>query len=363
MVSDFDSGSAANLEESSYRLKALQQPSLIFDTYSYLHVLSDPDARVNGGEFGLGLQSDFEFFFSDSTLSDTIRLTGRVNGSKAILTKATQEEAQAYTGGNFNVTLFTGFLQKIPQYFKEFTINGRPYDLTINPNTRKVTFTWLDDQGNVHSFSSTFYYSLRGIELVQAFGADNSLITGFYNPAWSEATHTVTADLGENTTVSVEGVINPVAVDKDAARRWWQRMIDEDGYWVSLTGFRVNGVDDAYGLTDIRNFVALSFFPKYGTSGGVTYDLAGYLMDEDGQLTLSFGAAFRAPTFTADGRIRFGAYLGDLGNIPDDALDPYGNTILKMTESSGFYLVQTGDDEYDMVSASDGQSWINWFAP
>src|SRR5437868_7377543 len=34
MVSDFDSASAVNVKESSYRLKALQQPSLIFDTYS-----------------------------------------------------------------------------------------------------------------------------------------------------------------------------------------------------------------------------------------------------------------------------------------------------------------------------------------
>src|SRR6185312_11809852 len=67
MVSDFDSASAVTLKESSYRLKALQQPSLIFDTYSYIHVLSDPDDGVNGGVFGKGLQSDFEFFFDDST--------------------------------------------------------------------------------------------------------------------------------------------------------------------------------------------------------------------------------------------------------------------------------------------------------
>ncbi len=63
MLSDFDSLSAVTLKESSYRLKALQQPSLIFDTYSYLHVLSDPDPRVNGGVTGAGLLSDFEFYF------------------------------------------------------------------------------------------------------------------------------------------------------------------------------------------------------------------------------------------------------------------------------------------------------------
>ena len=47
MVSDFDSNSARILKESSFRLKALQQPSLIFDTYSYLHVLADPDPGIS----------------------------------------------------------------------------------------------------------------------------------------------------------------------------------------------------------------------------------------------------------------------------------------------------------------------------
>ena len=34
----------ATARERSYRLKALQTPSLLFDTYSYLHELADPDA-------------------------------------------------------------------------------------------------------------------------------------------------------------------------------------------------------------------------------------------------------------------------------------------------------------------------------
>ncbi|HOZ78281.1 MAG TPA: DUF4302 domain-containing protein, partial [Ferruginibacter sp.] len=41
MLSSFDSVSATVLKESSFRLKALQQPSLLFDTYSYIHQLAD----------------------------------------------------------------------------------------------------------------------------------------------------------------------------------------------------------------------------------------------------------------------------------------------------------------------------------
>ena len=45
---------------SSWRLKALLAPSLIFDTYSYLHILADPQGANNGGSNSEGLISDFE---------------------------------------------------------------------------------------------------------------------------------------------------------------------------------------------------------------------------------------------------------------------------------------------------------------
>lgn len=363
MVSDFDSASSVTLKQSSYRLKALQQPSIIFDTYSYLHVLSDPDPDVNNGTWGAGLRSDFEFFFNDSSVADTIKLTGRVNGSKATLIKATQQEEEAYTTGEFNINLFQNIFYRILQYFKQFTVGGQSYDLNINLNSRTAIITWIDDQGNPNSFTTKIYFGINGIEFIQPFLAGSTLVTGFYDPVWSNATQTINGNVGNAVNATIRGVIKPQVLDMEAPRRWWQRMVDEDGYWVSLTGFHVNGVDDAYGLTGIQNFVALSFFPRYGTSGSITYDLAGYLMDEGGTLTLSFGTAFRAPAFTADGRIRFGNYLGDLGDIPDDAVEPYVNTAGKMLESSGYYLVQISEDEYDMVNAADARAWVHWFAP
>src|SRR5574338_1090715 len=71
MYSDFDTATAKHQKDSSYRLKALQQPTLIFDTYSYLHLLADPDAAVNGGSYGSGLLSDFEFSL-DALYADSI---------------------------------------------------------------------------------------------------------------------------------------------------------------------------------------------------------------------------------------------------------------------------------------------------
>src|SRR5690242_1367898 len=76
MNCDFDTTTAGVQKESSFRLKSLQQPCLIFDTYSYIHMLADPDASVNGGYYGGGLISDFEFSI-DTCTADSILLTGR----------------------------------------------------------------------------------------------------------------------------------------------------------------------------------------------------------------------------------------------------------------------------------------------
>src|SRR5687767_8603234 len=95
MYCDFDTTTAGVLKESSYRLKSLQQPCLLFDTYSYIHLPADPDASVNGGYNGGGLFSDFEFSI-DTLTTDSIRLTGRFNGSTAILRKASAQDRAAW---------------------------------------------------------------------------------------------------------------------------------------------------------------------------------------------------------------------------------------------------------------------------
>src|SRR5688500_18012521 len=136
MLSDFDSLSAVTLKESSYRLKALQQPSLLFDTYSYLHVLSDPDGTVNGGAQGAGLLSEFEFYF-DAATSDTIKLIGRFNASKMTLIRATKAEADAFNSGQLAAGLNILNINKILTYFKRLTIGSQLYDVKIDPVSRQ----------------------------------------------------------------------------------------------------------------------------------------------------------------------------------------------------------------------------------
>jgi len=101
MLADISTETGSSAKESSYRLKAALLPSLYFDTYSYIHLLADPDPSVNGGEPGWGRYSDFEFAFV-SVSPDTIRLKGNLSGSRLELIRADAGEAAAYAGGNLN---------------------------------------------------------------------------------------------------------------------------------------------------------------------------------------------------------------------------------------------------------------------
>jgi len=361
MVSDFDSASAVTVKESSYRLKALQQPSLIFDTYSYIHVLSDPDASVNGGTLGAGLLSDFEFYFNDSTSADTIKLTGRVNGSKMILTKASAEQATSYTSGQFNINLVKENFSKILEYFKRLTIGGIGYDVIINPLNKTVIFNWTDAQGSIHTLTTTFYYTLNGIGFGEPVINGGTVITEFTGLSWSSGTNTINLTAGGGP-ATITGVIKPLVLDTEAPRRWWLKVKTNDEYWVTIDGFHVNGVDDAFNIKQIPNYSFMVFWPAFGTSGATTYDLAGFITEDSTGLALNFGAAYRAPNFTADGRVTF-SLLGTLGTVPPEAQAAYDATSAKFAQAGGYYLIQTSDITYDMVAVSDARSWISWFYP
>lgn len=98
MVSDFVTDLAVTPKESGYRLKALQRPSLIFDTYNYMHIPADPDPSVSlspTGTGGYGWGTDFNFSFTAVAPKDTMILQGNFNKSAAVLVKATQAEMDA----------------------------------------------------------------------------------------------------------------------------------------------------------------------------------------------------------------------------------------------------------------------------
>jgi hypothetical protein len=356
MFSDFDATSAFTPMTASYRLKALQQPALLFDTYSYVHVLADPDGSVNGGSYGSGLISDFEFAI-DTVKGDTVKLTGRFNGSKAFLIKATQQEAQNYYDKKYASRVFDN-ISKYITYFKRLVIGGTQYEIQVNQLTRTITFTWVDGNGNVHSVTTGYYYTPDGIALSPAFIDGATTISSFNDVSWNGTTTTMSFTVNGNASTIV-GSGEPIKIDLDAPRRWWQYALDQGAYWISTQGFHVNGVDDAYGITKTTNFYFMLYWPQYGTYQGINYDVVGNVKLVNNALSLPYGVAYRPPNFTNDGRVSF-TNMGTLGTIPTADSVAVVRTAIQFSDASGYYLVRLDSTTYDMVSAKDGKAWVTW---
>ena len=359
MLSDFDALSAVTPKESSYRLKALQQPSLLFDTYSYLHVLSDPDETVSGGGRGAGLLSDFEFYF-DSVATDTIRLIGRLHGSKMIFIKATQAEEDAYNSGRLAAGLD---ISKILTYFKRLTIGSKLYDIKIDPLTRQFVFSWLDASGNLLTFTTGYYFGPGGIIFTTPLTNGAQIISGFDNMTWNQATGTLNLTVGSSA-ATITGVVVPLKVDAGAPARWYNYAINNGNtYWISL-GFHVNGVDDGLGLQSLTSgtatYYGLFYWPRVNTSNDAFGPF--FLNATQDSLVIAYVNAPGLPNFTADGRAIF-VNLGDYG--PPNFLDyptagPAALAKVLLYNPSGYYFVQTSGTTYDMVGAADGKAWISW---
>lgn len=169
MVSDFSTDIAATPKESGYRLKALQRPSLIFDTYTYMHIPADPDPEVSfspTGTGGNGWGTDFNFAFTDVAIKDTIRLTGNFNHSEAVLIKATQDEMDA--------AFARGRLRDIMFFSYAYTDNYSFLYLKATPSLNVaagfdfdnviITFSYLDGGALVNK-SVPFSFTTKGIYL------------------------------------------------------------------------------------------------------------------------------------------------------------------------------------------------------
>ncbi|MBC9912342.1 DUF4302 domain-containing protein [Chitinophaga varians] len=350
MYSDFEQSSTVTPRESSWRLKALQQPSLLFDTYSYLHVLCDPDGGQNGGDYGKGLGSDFEFSINGMT-GDTMVLTGRFNRSRAILVKASQQEQADYYQQHINRNIDS--VRKILTYFHKLIVGTTRYDVEVNTLTHRITFTWVAG-GQVKTATTGYYYTSKGITLSPAFSDGTNTISSFDNIKFEDG---AVKGLINGQPASITETVKPLAMDIAAPKRWYQYALAQRRYWVAQEGFHVNGVDDAYGLSTLPDFMAATFWPEAGGPGS-GIDAFGIIVPEEGQPTLMYGVIHTAPTFTNDGRVVFhdNRLFGDL---PPDAT-PLLRTRSLMADQTGFFLVQTSATTYDMVSAKDGKAWITW---
>jgi len=363
MYCDYDTTTASIPRESSYRLKSLQQPSLLFDTYSYIHLLADPDPNVNGGIAGNGLVSDFEFSI-DTVTTDSIALTGRFNGSSAVLHKASPQERAAWENKQVGNTVknFMG-MGKIQNYFKRLTYNSTEYELLNYPAYKTLLITWKDGGGTPHSIATSYYISAAGVQFKSPVTNSSQTINGFTITGWDDVSATLKVNVN-NTAAAIAGAIKPINPDLTAARRWWQTGADAQSAWISATGFHVNGVDDAYGVrtlkTDTSTYYALVYWAGIKPASGPSFDAFTpyYFIPASNSVDWNYGTG-QQPQFQTDGRVVF-SYLGDLTAGVYPASGPAFQTKQQLFITNGYWFVQTGATTYDMVSAKDSKAWITW---
>jgi hypothetical protein len=166
MVSDFRPDMAATPKESGYRIRADQRPTLVFDTYSYIHVAADPDPDVSGsptatGGFGWG--TDFEFEFTEAAPRDSLVMKGVFNNSEALMLPVTQEEIDAAFGGR---------LAEMVQNTRDF-INSGPFlffnaadnsdiEVSFNLFLFRINFNYLSDN-SVITIGVPFSHTTEGV--------------------------------------------------------------------------------------------------------------------------------------------------------------------------------------------------------
>ncbi len=367
MYSDFDSTTATVLKESSYRLKALQQPSLIFDTYSYIHILSDPDGSVNGGGYGSGLRSDFEFMV-DTVAADSISLTGRFNGSKLSLRKAAQADRSIWankqvTNGVVNFKNYWKFLR----YWRRLSYKGTDYELQFDSTIKRVTVSWGTGSAN-QSVSRGYYFWANGVYFSDpVVNGSNTIpgfsITNFVNGTAATQVMNVTVN---GTTATIMGFTTATAPPlnpdvKNASNRWWQFGAASDNYWISFDGFHVNGVDDAYNLKSLKNDTAKYYFLLYKPNpGGVDAFFTIYRDTVSNELDVEAGSWVSMNVTTSSGRARFSLYQ-EHATRPWPLTGPAVDTRNQLFNASGYYIAQSSSYSYDVVSIADPTVWITWY--
>lgn len=164
MLSDIEvyddryANSAVNKQESSYTVKALQNIVLSFDTYNYLHILTDPEGKVNGGKNGVGLTSDFEFVFLGEK-NGMYNLKGRYNKVQAMLMPCSPEEYTALNNGGLKST--QDKLDKLRSGMKFPAIEYKGVKANFDFSPRNVVVEYINENDENTELKSGAYIDFK----------------------------------------------------------------------------------------------------------------------------------------------------------------------------------------------------------
>lgn len=140
MMSDFNPTTASTEQESSYRISMIHKPSLIFDTYSSFHILSDPSLAQQGK----GLKGDFEFEIEEFK-NDTLYLVGHYDKSILKLVRATAEDVNLKPRIAKRAEFKKFFMNPNAYFFKTLTVGSTPVDVSYDDKKKRLTFKYVKE--------------------------------------------------------------------------------------------------------------------------------------------------------------------------------------------------------------------------
>jgi len=331
-------------EQSSYRLKYLQRPSLLFDTYSLLHKLADPNPEVYNGEWAEGMKSDFEFAFMNAT-ADRIELKGLYNESKLILIKA--KSSQDLQNTFLDNDALIGEIMKLRTYFKRTIIDDKEYEVDLNGGVRRFALIEYID-GFAKRTESSFYIVGDEVHFYTPLVLGKDSIKTLNDVKFDAAAGYVTATMG-SAQLKISEAIEPLYYDKTAVNRFWA-----SGRQLSYTPWVADGVQDY--LNDASITAGTGLNQRVGILGyNPAYDLIGYAAD----YSLYFGTAIAKTIDPNSGLIKY-TFLGSLGTIPAAYRNIILQTALNFADPKGLYVIEKGASNYDLVTATDARKWISF---
>lgn len=173
-LSDFDEETSSIPFESGYRLRAVMSASLLFDTYSYIHLLADPNPSVAGGTVARGYNTDFEFEYYGSGKNDSLLLVGKTRRMPFFMMPATQSEQTQYMNGEFTdrIAAMNTYIGNNPNLYLELSSGFSPAFL-FNPGS-KTAISAINVDGEDFVFNIPYVYTLSGVRfpIPLYFGTD-----------------------------------------------------------------------------------------------------------------------------------------------------------------------------------------------
>jgi hypothetical protein len=346
--SDLDATKAATPKESSYRLKGTQVPSLYFDTYTYLHMLADPDPNVLGGGSGTGLLSDFEFSFLSSS-ADTIKLKGNLNKSDLILIRAKADQGDDYISKAFTNNTYVAKIANFPYYYNKITLGGKEYNITINADQHTVSFYYLKD--GFQRFTTEYAVASTGIIFRHPFIDGNVNISEFHDFNINTATSSVAVTTG-TTVAAINNVSSPLTFDTYAPTKMYVTNYD----FTSDYGFTIAGVKNAHNVTAIPGYVGMQFIANFYSD---PFDVLWFYYN--GGAT-RYGPIFNTRLDPSGKMIFVKSPYGNQGTNPGTASVTIVNRVYnQLAEVGGYYAFETGTNSYDLVSVTDSKNWIRFY--